>query len=174
MAAARPGDGGPRPVVLGRVGAPFGVQGWLKVQSYTDPLEGIVGYRDWELYRGTSLGRRTVLDWKRAGSGVAVRLEGVDSREAAQALTGAEVRVERAELPPAAPGEHYWHDLVGLDASSPQGVPLGRVAEILEMPAHPVLVLEGDRQRLVPLVADRLVAVDLDAGRLTLDWHPDD
>jgi 16S rRNA processing protein RimM len=53
-------------------------------------------------------------------------------------------------------------------------VPLGRVAEILEMPAHPVLVLEGDRQRLVPLVAERLVAVDLDAGRLTLDWHPDD
>ena len=161
-------------MVLGRVGAPFGVQGWLKVQSYTDPLEGIVRYGPWELHRGESLGRRAVLDWKRAGSGVAVQLEGVASREAAQALTGAEVRVERAELPPPAPGEHYWHDLIGLEAFGLQGEPLGRVAGILELPAHPVLVLEGDRERLVPLVAERLAGVDEEAGRLTLDWHPDD
>jgi len=173
MAAARPGAGS-RPVVLGRIGAPFGVQGWLKVQSYTDPLEGIARYGVWELHRGESLGRRAVLDWKRAGSGVAVQLEGVASREAAQALTGAEVRVERAELPPPAPGEYYWHDLIGLDAFGLQGEPLGRVAEILELPAHPVLVLEGERERLVPLVKERLAGVDLDARRLTLDWHPDD
>jgi 16S rRNA processing protein RimM len=174
VAAARQGDGSKRPVVLGRVGAPFGVQGWLKVQSYTDPREGIAGYRDWELHRGASLGHWTVLDWKRAGPGVAVRLEGVDSREAAQALTGAEVRVERAALPPTAPGEFYWHDLVGLDAFGLQGEPLGRVAGVLEMPAHPVLVLEGDRERLVPLVRERLAKVDMDGGRLVLDWHPDD
>lgn len=161
-------------MVLGRIGAPFGVHGWLKVQSFTDPLEGIAGYPDWELHRGASLGRRSVLEWKRAGSGIAVRLEGIESREAAQALTGAEVRVERAALPPTAPGEFYWHDLVGLEASSPQGVPLGRVAGILELPAHPVLVLEGERERLVPLVRERLVKVDLEAGRLVLDWHPDD
>jgi 16S rRNA processing protein RimM len=167
------GAGG-RPVVLGRIGAPFGVQGWLKVQSFTDPLEGIAAYPTWELHRGSSLGRKAVLEWKRAGSGVAVRLEGVDSREAAQALTGAEVRVGRAELPPTAPGEYYWHDLIGLDAYSPEGVPLGRVAGILDMPAHPVLLLEGDRERLVPLVPERLAGVDLGAGRLTLDWHPDD
>ena len=173
MAAARPA-GGERPVVLGRIGAPFGVQGWVKVQSYTDPLEGITGYPVWELHRGASLGRKAVLDWKRAGPGVAVRLEGVETREAAQGLTGAEVRVERADLPPTAPGEYYWHDLVGLDAYSLEGVPLGRVAGVLDMPAHPVLVLEGDRERLVPLVRERLAGVDFDAGRLELDWHPDD
>jgi 16S rRNA processing protein RimM len=115
-----------------------------------------------------------VLDWKRAGGAIAVRLEGVGSRDEAQALTGAEVRVDRADLPPSAPNEYYWHDLIGLDAFSPANVALGRVAEILELPAHPVLVLRGDRERLVPLVPDRLVAVDLRAGRMTLDWHPDD
>jgi len=84
------------------------------------------------------------------------------------------VRVDRSELPPTDPGEFYWHDLIGLDAFGQSGTPLGRVAEILELPAHPVIVLKGDRERLVPLVAERLVEVDLDAGRLTLDWHPDD
>lgn len=173
MAAARPArDRGV--VVLGRIGAPFGLDGWVRVQSYTDPVEGIAGYREWDLDRGGSLGRVAVLDWKRAGQGVAVRLEGIASREAAQGLTGAEVRVERARLPPAGPGEAYWHDLVGLEAVTPEGVELGRVSGILDLPAHPVLVIEGERERLVPLVRERLVAVDVDGGRVTLDWHPDD
>jgi 16S rRNA processing protein RimM len=173
MNPARPDNDG-RAVVLGRIGAPFGVQGWVKVNSYTDPPEGIASYSSWELVRAGHTERRAVLDWKRAGRAVAVRLEGVGSREAAQALTGCEVRVDRAELPPTAPGEYYWHDLVGLEARTPGGAPLGRVEGILEMPAHPVLVLRGERERLVPLVKERLVAVDLEAGRLTLDWHPDD
>jgi ribosomal protein L19 len=93
----RPEDGRP-PVILGRIGAPHGLLGWVKVQSFTEPLEAIVGYAPWQIARGASLGHRAVLDWKRAGAGLAVRLEGVDSREAAQALTGAEVRVERERV----------------------------------------------------------------------------
>jgi len=161
-------------VVLGRIGAPFGVQGWVKVDSYTDPPEGIVNYGSWEVCGGASSERRAVLDWKRAGGAVAVLLEGVGSREAARELTGSEIRVDRSELPPTAPGQYYWHDLIGLEAVNRDGAPLGRVASILELPAHPVLVLEGDRERLVPLVRERLVGVDLEAGRVTLEWHPDD
>lgn len=173
MGAAQ-AERGRRWVVLGRVGAPFGVRGWVKVQSYTEPREGIVNYVPWNLARNGSLGARTVIDWKPAGGQIAVRLEGVETREAASALTGAEVRVERSALPPTAPGEYYWDDLVGLDAVSRGGEPLGRVAGILELPAHPVLVLKGERERLVPLVRERLIDVDLGAGRLTLDWHPED
>jgi 16S rRNA processing protein RimM len=173
MKTERPGNDG-REVVLGRIGAPFGVQGWVKVNSYTDPPEGIASFSSWDIVRAGHAERRTVLDWKRAGRAVAVRLEGVESRDAAQALTGCDVRVDRSELPPTAPGEFYWHDLMGLEARTPGGEPLGRVDGVLELPAHPVLVLRGERERLVPLVPERLVSVDLAAGRLTLDWHPDD
>jgi 16S rRNA processing protein RimM len=163
-----------RPVILGKVGAPFGVEGWVKIQSYADPPEGIVGYRPWHLVRGSERRQATALDWKRAGHFIAVQLEGVDSREAAQALTGYEVHVERAALPPVAAGQYYLHDLEGLEASNADGFRLGRVDGILELPAHPVLVIKGGRERLVPLVRERILAVDLDAGRITLDWHPDD
>jgi len=173
VAAARQGDDA-RPVVLGRVGAPFGVQGWVKVHSYTDPPEGIVRYAPWQLQGHGSAVRHVVLDWKRAGGAIAVRLEGVESREMAQRLNGAEVRVERGALPPTAPGVYYWHDLIGLAAYGSDGASLGRVEEVLELPAHPVLVLRGERERLVPLVKERLLGVDLAAGRLSLDWHPDD
>ena len=174
MTTARPGNDG-RAVVLGRIGAPFGVQGWVKVKSYTDPPEGIASYSSWDLVRAGHAERRAVLDWKRAGRAVAVRLEGVESRDAAQALTGCDVRVERSELPPTAPGEYYWHDLIGsrgLDAAaaSRSGGSTGCWS------CRPIRCwcCAGERERLVPLVPERLVSVDLEAGRLTLDWHPDD
>lgn len=172
MTARTGGESGD--VVLGKVGAPHGVQGWVKVFSYTDPPEGIAKYGECRIVRGAEVRRTRVLEAKRAGQAMAVRLEGVETRDAAQALTGAEIRVDRSALPPSAPGEFYWHDLVGLVAANREGQPLGRVAGFLEMPAHPLLVLEGDRERLVPLVPQRLVAVDLAAGTVTLDWHPDD
>ena len=173
MSPARPASDR-RAVVLGRVGAPFGVQGWVKVNSYTNPPEGIAGYGSWDLVRAGRAERRAVLEWKRAGRAVAVRLEGVDSRDAAQALTGCDVQVDRSELAPTASGEYYWHDLIGLEVRNREGAELGRVEGVLEMPAHPVLVLRGERERLVPLVPERLVEVDLDAGRVTVDWHPED
>jgi 16S rRNA processing protein RimM len=169
------GPAGPRAVVLGRVGAPFGVQGWVRVTSYTDPAAGITGYGQWTLVRGGDARAVRVLDSKRAGQSVAVKLEGVETREAAQTLTGWEVQVERSELPATGPKEHYLYDLVGLEAVNRDGAPLGRVDGFLELPAHPVAVLkDGTRERLVPVVPDRLVAVDVAAGRVTFDWHPDD
>jgi 16S rRNA processing protein RimM len=167
---------GPRAVILGKVGAPHGVQGWIKVMSYTDPPERIAAYADWTLVRnGEPVRQVRVLDWKRAGQGIAVRLEGLETPEAARGLTGSEVSVPRAALPATASREFYLHDLVGLDAVNRDGVTLGRVDGFLDLPAHPVAVLrEGRRERLVPLVRERLVDVDLSAGRVTFDWHPDD
>lgn len=172
---ARSGPDRPNSVVLGRVGAPHGVQGWVKVTSYTEPAAGITGYPLWTLVHGDQSRVVRVLESKRAGQGIAVRLEGIETREAAQALTGAEVQVERSALPGIGPKEHYLHDLLGLEAVNRAGVPLGRVDGFLEMPAHPVMVLrDGKVERLVPVVPERLLAVDQAAGRVTLDWHPDD
>jgi 16S rRNA processing protein RimM len=163
-----------RMVILGKIGAPFGVRGWVKVTSYTDPPEGIAGYGDWLLIQGSTQRPVRVLEWKTAGRGLAVRLEGVDDRDQAQRLTHAEIGVDREALPATEPGEFYWDDLVGMEAVNGEGQALGTVDGFLELPAHPVLVLKGDRERLVPLVRERLLKVDVEARRLTLDWHPDD
>ena len=167
---------GPGTVILGKLGAPHGVQGWIKVISYTEPAEGIAAYPDWTLLRnGEPVQQARVMEWKRAGQVIAVRLEGLETRDAARGLTGSEVSVPRSALPATASREFYLHDLLGLDAVNRDGVALGRVDGFLELPAHPVAVLhEGRRERLVPMVRERLVDVDLVAGRVTFDWHPDD
>jgi 16S rRNA processing protein RimM len=172
---ARSGPGSPRAVVLGRVGAPHGVRGWVKVSSYTEPAAGIAEYPRWTLVHAGQSRQVRVLESKRAGQNLAVRLEGIDTMDAARLLNGAEIQVERSELPEAGPHEHYLHDMLGLEAVNRDGVVLGRVDGFLELPAHPVMVLrEGKVERLVPVVPERLVAVDLEAGRVTVDWHADD
>lgn len=172
---ARPGPESPRAVVLGRVGAPHGVRGWVKVSSYTEPAAGIADYRQWTLVHAGQSRQVRVLESKRAGQNLAVRLDGIDTMDAARLLTGAEIQVDRSELPDAGPHEHYLHDLLGLAVVNREGVALGRVDGFLEMPAHPVMVLrDGKVERLVPMVPERLVAVDLGAGKVTVDWHQDD
>lgn len=141
--------------------------------SYTRPREGIAGYPGWQV--GASGNRVQVVEWKRVGQGqLAVLLEGLRTPEQAAALTDSEIRLPRSELPAPGPGECYLADLIGCDAVDRDGEPLGRVEGFLELPAHPVLVVRGERERLVPLVPDRLVKVEIDARRVTLDWHRDD
>ena len=176
MTATPSGPAGPGApgVTLGRITGPFGVKGWVKVKSYTEPEEGILRYREWhvDVPRG---GRRILrpLEGRRHGTAVVARLEGVDDREAAAALGHCDVSVPRSALPPLAEGEYYRADLVGLEVVTTEGHPLGRVDHFVETPANPVMVVMGERERWLPLVARHLRKVDLDAGRIVVDWDPD-
>jgi 16S rRNA processing protein RimM len=161
-------------VTLGRIAGPFGVKGWVKVKSYTEPEEGILGYRAWQvsLPRGGARVLRP-LEGRRHGRMVVARLEGVEDRDAAAALAGHEVSVPRSELPPAGERQYYWADLVGLDVVTLQGEPLGRVDHFVETPGNPVMVVTGERERWLPLVPRHLKSVDLAARRVVVDWDAD-
>lgn len=149
------------------------MSGWLKVRSYTRPPDNLLCYRIWLVGHDGAWQRREVTAGERCGAEFRVKLDGVDDRERARELSGNEVGVRRSELPDLAEGQYYWVDLIGLEAYSVAGESLGRVDHVREAPAHPLLVLQGDRQRLVPLVRERLLGVDIPAGRITLDWEPD-
>jgi 16S rRNA processing protein RimM len=103
-------------VELGRIGAPFGVKGWSHVDSYTDPPDGLLGYTQWMLRVGSGerIARR-VSEGNANGDRLVVRLEGIEDRDAAAALTGAVVEVRRDELPPPGKRQHYRADLLGLN-----------------------------------------------------------
>lgn len=167
------GPAGPR-VTLGHIAGPFGVKGWVKVKSYTEPVEGILRYRQWhvDMPRGEPRTLRP-LEGRRHGQMVVARLDGVDDRDSAAALSHGEVSVPRSELAPAGEHEFYRADLVGLDVVTTDGHPLGRVDHFVETPANAVMVLVGERERWLPLVPRHLKSVDLDARRVVVDWDPD-
>lgn len=160
--------------MLGRITGPFGVRGWLKVISFTDPPEQVLDYPIWqaELPRA---GRRELrpLEGRRHGKGMVVRVEGIEERNAASALGGTEFWVERRELPALKKDEYYRADLVGFEVVNLQGQRLGSVDHFLDMPANAVMVVVGEREHWLPLGADQVFRVDLEHGRITVDWDPD-
>ncbi len=169
---------GSRWVVLGRVSGLFGVRGWIRVFSYTDPRDRILAYPRWYLgpaAEGTGGRPVEVLGGRVHGKGILARLAGCEDRDAAAALIGLDIAVRREDLPPLAAGEYYWSDLEGLRVTTRDGAELGRVRRLFDTGANDVMVVDdGERERLIPFIQGRVVTrIDLDAARMEVDWDPD-
>jgi 16S rRNA processing protein RimM len=159
-------------VALGYVSAVHGVKGWVKVHSWTRPMEAILQYQPWLL--GESKKPVSIVDGRLQGKGLAVLLPGFEDREQAATLVGSQIFVRRGQLPVAAKGEYYWSDLEGLEVKTTEGVLLGRVVRLMETGANDVLVVQGNREHLVPFVQGQYVTrVDLESGEIEVDWDPD-
>ena len=158
---------------MGRVSAPHGIKGWIKVQPFTHEIDGLLAYPEWWFSRDGEWRHYRVAESAVHGALVLARLEGCTDREAAAALKGNEVAIPRRLLPENRPGEYYWSDLLGMEVLNRRGECLGRVAKVLETGANNVLVLEGEKERLVPFVDSVILNVDLAGGRLSVDWELD-
>jgi 16S rRNA processing protein RimM len=161
-------------VVVGRIHGLFGVHGWLRLFSYMERPADLLGFGRLWLMTAKGPEPRRVLETERKGPRLIARLEGVDSREAARALLGTELRVPRSALEPAGVDEYLWADLIGLAVETLDGTALGRVDSLLDTGANDVLVVAGaDRERLIPFLADYVPEVDLERGLIRVDWDPD-
>lgn len=166
--------GADAPVVLGRISGLFGVQGWVKVYSYTDPREAVLEYREWLVRRNSDWQAMQVAEGKRHGKTVIARLDGVDDRDGAATLLGCDIGVSRTAMPDPDDGSFYWSDLEGMEVVNRDGTALGSVAYVMETGANDVLVTEGDTERLIPFVIDEVVLdVDLDKRVILVDWEWD-
>jgi 16S rRNA processing protein RimM len=159
-------------VVMGRVRAPHGLKGWIKVQPFTQEVEGLLDYPEWWLGGDGQWQQHRVAESAVHGSTVVARLDGFIDREAAAGLKGRDVAVPRAAMPESREGEFYWNDLLGMEVSHKNAAKLGLVAKILETGANTVLVVQGEKECLVPFIQGVIVNVDLTSRQITVDWEP--
>jgi 16S rRNA processing protein RimM len=161
-------------LVMGRIAAPFGVRGWVHVTAFTEAPENLLEYLPWYLGRQQEWRETRPAEGKRHGKGLVVRLEGCVDRDAAAALSGTEIAICRKQLPDTQADEYYWNDLIGLQVVTTDGRALGHVDHLLETGANDVLVIRGDRERLVPYVRGEVIrSIDLQKGEIRVDWDPD-
>ena len=159
-------------VVIGEVAGAHGVSGWVRVHSLTEPREAIFEYQPWLL--GDRLEATRVRQGRTQGNRLVARLEGADDRDAAEALAHRQIAVYRDQLPDLPQGRYYWTDLVGLSVRLEDGRELGRIDKMLATGANDVMVVRGERERLIPFVPGPYVKqVDLEAGTVVVDWDPD-
>ncbi|MBI5898949.1 MAG: 16S rRNA processing protein RimM [Rhodocyclales bacterium] len=163
-------------IVLGRVVAPFGVHGWLRVHAFGDDPEA---WRKMQRLWLSVDAEAPTEHWiahelaglRRHGDGIVAKLAGVDDRNASEALGSCYIGAPREELPVPAADEYYWADLVGLDVLNEQDQVLGRVDSLIDTGANQVLVVrDGERERLLPFIAQVVKEVDLAARRIRVDW----
>ena len=160
-------------VILGRVSGVFGVKGWLKVQSYTEPRDNVVRFGAWTLRMNGVDRAFEVEDGHSHAGSVVAKLHGIDDRDQARDLVGADVVVVREQLPATAAGELYWTDLEGLEVRTTTGIVLGKVDHLLATGGNDVLVLDSTPERLIPFIGGVVQEVDLEQGIIVVDWAPD-
>ena len=163
-----------QPVLLGRIVGVFGVGGWVKVYSYTEPLEAVLNYERWLLDRDGSWQPAKLAEGRRQGKSIIARIDGCDDRDTASGLIGCDIAIARGDLPDPGEGRYYWSDLEGMTVVNIDGAELGKVAYVMATGANDVLVTAGARERLIPFVTGKVVVdVDLAAGVITVDWAAD-
>jgi len=160
-------------VELGRLGAPYGIKGWIHVESHTDPPQRLLEYAPWVLRLASGERQtRAVTEGRAHGQGLVARLEGVTEREGAAALTGAVVEIDRAALPPAREREYYRADLVGFRVSNLEGAQLGVVSHFVDTPGGAVMVTRraDGAEHWVLAAPKHLRKIDLAAQAILVDW----
>ncbi|AMX04093.1 ribosome maturation factor RimM [Microbulbifer thermotolerans] len=166
-------------VTVGRITAVYGVRGWVKVHSYTEPMDNILQFEQWWLRKPHGWEKVEVDRGKRHGKGLIVHIKGVDDRDLAGQFCQRDIAVGRNLMPPLEEGEYYWHQLEGLRVVSRFNggdYDLGTVVRLMETGANDVLVVRGQdkRERLIPyLPGDYISDIDLASGVITVDWDPE-
>jgi len=144
------------------------------VFSFTDIRENILSYSPWLLKKDSETRLIAVIDGKLQGKAVVAQLDGVNDRDRAASLMGWDIFISPDQLPKVAKGEYYWSDLIGLNVETDRGIQLGAVDSLLETGANDVLVVKGERERAIPFLQGKtIINIDLDAGKIIVDWDPD-
>ncbi len=162
-------------VLVGKVSGCFGVKGWLKVFSYCDPRENITTYKSW-IVGGKVFDS---VESKRNGKLIVAKLEGINDKDTAMTLMGQPVEIREDQLEQLRPEQFYWRDLVGLEVTNTKGIAFGTITNLLETGANDVIIIKGERERLVPYITDAdngrtVIEVDLEKKTMVVDWHEDD
>jgi 16S rRNA processing protein RimM len=160
---------------VGKISGVFGIKGWVKVFSFTGYREDILQYSPWQLKKNSATKHVEIVTGQLQNQLVVAQLKGIDDRNAAEALMGWEIFIEKSQLPPVKEDEYYWSDLIGLEVENTEGVVLGVIDGLLETGANDVIVVQGEeRQHAIPFIQPKVVLeIDLAARKMRVDWEAD-
>lgn len=168
-------------VVIGQIGAVYGVKGWVKIQSYTDEAEAIFDYSPWLVNQQGQWQAAEVAEWRRHNKGLIARFANVNDRDAAQLLTGLDIGIDAKQLPELGNDEFYWRELIGMDVVNTDGYHMGQVDQLMATASNDVMVVKansndafGRSERLIPFIQSQYVqTVDRENKRIVVDWPSD-
>ncbi|HSW71291.1 MAG TPA: ribosome maturation factor RimM [Gammaproteobacteria bacterium] len=160
-------------ITVGKIGATYGIQGWLKIHSYTEFGAGILEYSPWYLSSDEQTWQKTEIEaGKIHGNGVIAKFNGFDNPEEARLLTGKLIAVTREQLPILEKNQYYWSELIGLTVLDQNGENLGKVIYLMETGSNDVLVVKGTKEHAIPFLQGSVIlSVDLAKQEIHVNWE---
>ena len=159
---------------MGRFGTAYGIRGWLKVISFTDPIDNLLDYKTWHIHHNQEWQTVVIEAGKRHGQFLVVKIADCEDRDQALTFTNDLIAVPRDELTPLKHGEYYWTDLVGLRVLNQKGIELGKIDHLIETGSNDVMIVkDADTERLVPYTNNVVKSINLDSQEMHVDWDED-
>ena len=170
----------PELILVGKIGAPYGVKGWFKINAFTEDPEGIFEYSPWLVSLNGQQQTVKVAEWRRHNKGLVAKFEHVDNRNDAEAWLHGEISVSADQLPELEDNDFYWRELKGMQVVALNGYDLGTVSGLMETGSNDVLVVDANRkdafgktERLIPFIQDEvIIAVNKEENTIKVDWDP--
>jgi len=167
-----------KPIIIGKISGVFGVHGWVKIFSFTQPRDNILTYKPWLIRSKSDWQIMEIVKGRTQGKTLVVQIEGVDDRDKAHALIGCDIAINSEQLRALEENDFYWRDLIGLDVQEVNSGLIGNVQSIMATGANDVLVVVGKddagkkREILIPYLFDDVIKkIDLDKNRILVDWN---
>lgn len=167
-------------ILVGKIGASYGIKGWFKINTYTEIPEGIFDYSPWRVTLNGNDHVVKVAEWRRHNKGLIAKFDGVETRDDAEAWLHGEIFVSADQLPELSEDEFYWRDLKGMSVVTDKGYDLGKVSDLMETGSNDVLVVDanptdafGKTERLIPYIQESVIlSVSKEDNTITVDWDP--
>ena len=167
-------------MLIARIGAAYGIKGWIKLISFSSPKENILNYQTFLTPQGSALIELEIDQSKTQGKGFVAHIKGCDDRNLTQEFTGKDLYINKALLPELNENEYYWHQLEGMRVKTLSGDDLGIVDHLLETGANDVLVVKPDElsvdedERLIPYLFNQVIDnIDEDLRVIKVNWERD-
>lgn len=158
-------------LLIGKITGVFGVQGWLKVISYTEPSTNILRYNPWQISLAGKWQEITIINSRVHGKGLVIQIQDYTDRDEARIFTGAEIAIDRDQLPALPSDEYYWADLEGMQVINSAGEVLGTVEQLIATGSNDVLIVQGKRRHLIPYLLQQVIlAIELENKIIRVDW----
>ncbi len=158
---------------MGHFGHSYGIKGWIKIHSSTSPIGNILKYSPWQVLHQGIWRTAEVTASKLHGKYIIVKLAGCDNPETAKTFTGNPISINFQQLPALPAGEYYWNDLIGLRVINQEGVDFGVIDSLIETGSNDVLVVKGDRRRLLPYTDEAVKDINLSDKKMIVNWDAD-
>lgn len=163
-------------VLVGTIGKAYGIKGWVKINSYTEPTSNILTYHPWHLaapHKENSPFTMEIINYQSHHGRLTVQFAGCQTSESAALLTNHKIYVERQALSPLTEGEYYWVDLIGLKVYTRKKIYLGVIVDILATGSNDVLVVVDQNRYLIPFLLEQTIkSINLEQKTMLVDWDP--